>query len=477
MALRLYIAVVAAVGIAWLAYLAPGVDWTASTLGEMGLLVLLMVLAGSFPLPVGPRVKADVTTAVWFSAALLLDPGAAALTGVVGVVTYTALIRFWGQRLRLPWYKYPFNAGQVALLMGVTSMLFRSLEAGGDPITLAVVPAAAAMYLVNTSLVSGAVSLQLRVNALNTWWKGTKENGLTELSLYSFGFLGAVVYHESPWTVVALFLPVAIVYLAFSRLAGANAQLERMLEELERLQGRIVSTSKLASVGAISLDLAHQIKNPLAIVLGRLEGLEDRLEAGTRARHHLDAAMQAGRRIEELTGTFASIGQQRWVQLNVPDVLDEAFGMAALHLRTNIDTRRLYDEGLPKIRGNPVLIREALTNVFSNSLEAVGDGGFISIKAYHADGVVKVRISDNGMGIPADRMVHMFEPFQSTRAHGQGLGLFACKYIIEMHGGSVEVHSVEGAGTTVTLILPVAPSADEDLEVSPDSLLTGSLRS
>ena len=75
MALRLYIAVVAAVGIAWLAYLAPGVDWTASTLGEMGLLVLLMVLAGSFPLPVGPRVKADVTTAVWFSAAPLLDPG------------------------------------------------------------------------------------------------------------------------------------------------------------------------------------------------------------------------------------------------------------------------------------------------------------------------------------------------------------------------------------------------------------------
>ena len=107
-------------------------------------------------------------------------PGAAALTGVVGVVTYTALIRFWGQRLRLPWYKYPFNAGQVALLMGVTSMLFRSLEAGGDLITLAVVPAAAAMYLVNTSLVSGAVSLQLRVNALNTWWKGTKENGLTD---------------------------------------------------------------------------------------------------------------------------------------------------------------------------------------------------------------------------------------------------------------------------------------------------------
>ena len=82
------------------------------------------------------------------------------------------------------------------------------------------------------------------------------------------------------------------------------------MEKLEALQGRIVGTAKLASVGAISLDLAHQIKNPLAILLGRLEELEDHQKVDSPGRRHLDIATEAGWRIQELIQTFASIGRQ-----------------------------------------------------------------------------------------------------------------------------------------------------------------------
>ena len=471
--LRAYIALVGISGMAWLAYLVPGAEWDAAALGEMALFVLLIVAAGSFPLPVAPRVKADVTTAVLFAAALLLEPGVAVLAGVTGIVIYTVSNRFWGQRLRLPWYKYPFNAGQTALYVGVASVIFQALSPGDVVLTGAVVPAAVCIYMLNTALVSCAVTLQMGMNPVRIWWMGTRGNGPAEFALLAFGFLGAVVYRESPWTIVALFIPVAIIYMAFSRLAGANARLEEALGKLEALQGRIVSTSKLASVGAISLDLAHQIKNPLAIVLGRLEGVQDRLEVGTRERHHVDIALDAGWRIQELTKTFSSIGQQKWVEQDVRELLDEALGMAGLRNHKRIDTIRAYGEDLAYIRGNPVLIREAFSNIFSNAMEAVTDGeAVITVDASRVNGTVIVRVSDNGEGISDDRIPRLFEPFNTTKPNGQGLGLFAAKHILEMHEGSVEIASEQGEGTCVTMSLPVAPSEDDGPEESNDNLLS-----
>ena len=195
------------------------------------------------------------------------------------------------------------------------------------------------MYLSNTILITSIVSVEMKINPFVFWWMGTKENGAAELSLLSFGFLGAVVYYQSPWTSAALIIPVAVIYVAFSRLASSNSKLESALERLEALQGRIVSTAKLASIGAISLDLAHQIKNPLAIMLGRLEGLQDRLEEGTRDRRHVDIAQDAGWRIQELTQTFTYLGRQEWVDLNIKELLDESMGMAGLRSSKRVETQ------------------------------------------------------------------------------------------------------------------------------------------
>ena len=280
----------------------------------------------------------------------------------------------------------------------------------------------------------------------------TKTRKLGVLALVFF--LGAVVYLESPWTIVGLFIPVAIIYIAFSRLARTNARLEEALEKLEALQGRIVSTSKLASVGAISLDLAHQIKNPLAIIMGRLESLPDQLDQGSRARRHVDAAISAACRMQELTENFMSIGRLKPVQLDIGTVLNDALVMAGLPNRKKIDARWSYPKDLPKVEGNPVLIREAFSNIFANAMEAVEEGGVVTIEAGQVAGRVVVEISDNGMGISDEKKAHLFEPFYSTKPNGHGLGLFAVKHIVEMHQGSVEMETKEGEGTRVTVSLP-----------------------
>ena len=341
--LRLYIGLIAVAGAGWLAYLVLGVDWDLSTGAEMGLFVLLIVGAGSFPLHMSPGLKADVTTAVLFCGALLLEPGVAALAGVVGIVSYNLLNGHWGERLRLPWYKYPFNAGQTALFVGATSVVFGALTTGEGVLTPVVVPPAAVMYLANTILVSGAVGLQVGVNPLRVCWSGTMENGPAELGQLAFGFLGAVAYRESPWMIVALFIPVAVIYLAFSRLARANVELKRTLQEMESLQGRIVSTSKLASVGAISLDLAHQIKNPPGRRVGQAggaPGLRRRTEPGE-ARSgpgHRGRLAHTGAGADLLVYRAAEVGGARYTG---------AHGRSRGHSEASPPHPRRNQEGLP----------------------------------------------------------------------------------------------------------------------------------
>ena len=470
--LAVYVALVTAAGAVLLVTLVGSVDWEASQLTRLVLLTLLVTATGTFPLPVAPKVQADVTTAALFAAALLFDAGVAALGSVIGVMAYTVLVRYRGERLRLPWYKYPFNAGQVALLVGLTSALFHALEGGDRLITAAIVPAAASMWAVNASLVTIAASMHTGMSPLRIFWQGTRGNGLAELSLYAFGFLGAVSYQESPWTVVALLIPVGVIYVAFSGLARANTRLEDALTQLESLQGRIVRTSKLASIGTISLDLAHQLKNPLAIMLGRLEGLQPEFSQGSRARRNLDVTLEAGWRMDELIQSFATMGQHRWIDLDIRHTLNEAWGMASLRSRKRIDTRRHYQNGLPSVRGNPVLIREAFFNLFSNAMDAVAEGGTIDVSAIPDNGTVTVRISDNGPGIPAEFKGHLFQPFHSTKPNGLGLGLFASRHILEMHQGTVEIDSPAGHGTSVTVILPVAEELDMGPEEGSGSLLS-----
>lgn len=452
---------VALAGLAVMFYLGMNEEWSLFVVANTCFFILLIIVTGSFPLPVAPRATADISTAVLFGVALLLEPGIAVFTAVAGKSISYLTVRGLGDRLKLPgyrypYYKYPFNLGEVAITAGVTSFVFHTLGTTGDYLTPVIILAGGAMYLTNTALITAIVSVEMKINPLLFWWMGTKENGAAEISLLSFGFLGAVVYQESPWTSAALIIPVAVIYVAFSRLASSNTRLEDALERLEALQGRILSTAKLASIGAISLDLAHQIKNPLAIMLGRLEGLQDRLEEGTRERRHVDIAQDAGWRIQDLTQTFTYIGRQEWVDLDIQGLLDESLGMAGLRSSKRVDTSWSIAADLPRIRGNPVLIREALSNFFSNALEAVDEGGHISIDVAQEDEFLAVMISDDGVGIPSDQLELLFEPFHTTKSEAQGLGLFAAKHILEMHQGTVEIQSSKGSGATVIIKFPVA---------------------
>ena len=138
----LYLALVTVSGIGFTAYWMTRISWELSLITEMGIWFALLVTAGSFQVPVAPKVKADLSAAGLFAAALIFPPASAALVGGAAVVTYTYLARFWGDRYRYPWYKFSFNGGATALYTGLASWVFVAQDPSGL-VVAAVIPVAA----------------------------------------------------------------------------------------------------------------------------------------------------------------------------------------------------------------------------------------------------------------------------------------------------------------------------------------------
>ena len=454
-ALWILVGATGVIGAALLAYLLSDMTWTSQVAQRTALFAGLVVLAGYFPFPIGPRIKAGVTTAPLFGAALLLPVGAAALAAVVGTVSYQLLLRTRGEpELRLPWYKYPFNSGEVILSTTAGAAVFQAL--GGDIFSVvAVAGAAAAMFLANTGLVSVVVGVQIRMHPATIWWMSSREGSLVEVSLFAFGYLGAIAYNQLSWSLVALFIPVGIVYLAFKRLATANLLLEDALGEVKAMQGRLHNTAKVASIGTFAMDLAHQLRNPLFSVTGRLELLQAKVLHQRGLEEHVDAALVAAWRMQELLTGFVEAGNQRTVPVRLEQVLDDAVEMTQLGSEKELNILRRYQADLPCIQGYPLLLREAISNVFSNALEATPAGGTVTVDARGTEAIITIVISDNGTGIPLERQADLFQPFASSKPTGMGLGLFSAKHIVELHNGTIQLESQEGRGTTIEMTLPV----------------------
>ena len=146
--------------------------------------------------------------------------------------------------------------------------------------------------------------------------------------------------------------------------------------------------------------------------------------------------------------------------IDVAQTLNEAYMLASLGNTKKVDVHWDCHVPSPEIEGNPVLIQEALCDIFSNSLDAVAEHGSITVDISRVNGSIVVSISDDGAGISEEERPRLFEPFFSTKANGQGLGLFAAKHILEMHHASMEVENGETVGTKVTLSLPVVQSTN-----------------
>jgi two-component system sensor histidine kinase AtoS len=229
------------------------------------------------------------------------------------------------------------------------------------------------------------------------------------------------------------------------------------LTELKFLEKQIQSREWLSSLGEISLGIAHELRNPMAVISGYTKMLTKKYPSSIA---EIDTIVKEINVMNRIIGDFLSFA--RPVTPTITDVdLKELLSNLLNHiLRGRYDIKLQATTGTCKVEGDEVLLRQAFTNLIQNAVEAMPQGGTLSLDAELRDTTIAVTISDTGMGIPLDQKEKIFRPFFTTKEKGTGLGLSIVQKNITLSGGTISVESSE-AGTTFSVVLPAGEVRSE----------------
>lgn len=248
-------------------------------------------------------------------------------------------------------------------------------------------------------------------------------------------------------------------------------ELQKAYADLKRTQQDLIQSEKMAALGRFSSGVAHEIKNPLGIILGGSEFLEAKLaQADPKVKMALNKIKEATSRANSIVQNllrFARPAEIKTEKLKIEDLIKEALSLLRYSILLNnikIETQLAKEELFVEVDKNQ--IQQVFFNLISNASDAMPKGGKISIKTYKTpepillggNGTCAIEVTDTGEGISKESLQRLFEPFYTTKLgkKGTGLGLSMSKMIVNNHRGSLEIDSILGKGTTAKIVLPLA---------------------
>jgi len=247
----------------------------------------------------------------------------------------------------------------------------------------------------------------------------------------------------------------------------------RDLTERRRAQETQLQAERLALIGTMSAKLAHEIRNPLGSVGLNLDLLRDELEDMKSGRqknsqeslgllHSIEGELARVQRVIEDYLRFARLPSVKLRQLALNQLLEEhiPFLMPAFEqqgIRLQFDLAK----DLPEIRADADQLWQALLNLIRNAIEAMPEGGTLTVATRPQHGTVVCRVRDTGHGMLAEQVEQIWKPFWSTKRGGTGLGMPLAQQIVAEHGGTLECESQQGTGTVFTMSLPVSTAVRE----------------
>jgi len=278
-----------------------------------------------------------------------------------------------------------------------------------------------------------------------------------------------------------------------SHLESQNIELANRKRELERLQGQLVHTEKMASLGQLSAGIAHELNNPAGFVYGNMDLLQGHISDLTRLFHAYDTMVlpedaaqsisslkaQIGYEVlmEDLTSIisdcregaericdvvknlrlFSRLDEAELKSVDIHEGIESTVRLLSSYYKTgHIVLRRDYTH-LPPVSCYASQLNQVWMNLLVNAAQAVKDQGEVTISTRLETNSVAIMISDTGSGIPEDKLSRIFEPFFTTKpvGEGTGLGLSISYGIVERHGGTIDVVSEVGKGTTFAIRIPI----------------------
>jgi signal transduction histidine kinase/ActR/RegA family two-component response regulator len=518
---RVYVTIVTVSGAVWLGVSVP------TTFPNPVVFILLAVFACltsmwkvTLPIAVANGSTLSASYAAIMTSLLLLGPRHAAPIAVAAAITQCC----YKPKAPYPIYRTIFSAAAAALTISATGAVYMVLGGMTPPsasfaLAKPLVGAIGTYFLLNTSLVAGAIALSSNRSFAETWGRDFLLSAANFMVAGSAGALIAMVVQRGElWVAIVLVAPIYLTYRSYELFAGRLEYQKRHTEAMRRLnrkttaaleQARSAERALAAEKERLAVALAemtrleesrnqlllreqaaraaaedasrlkdqflaivsHELRTPLNAVLGWAEMLSRRaLEGPLRdraIRGISEGARRQARLIEDLldVASIAS-GKMRLDRtlVDLGDVVNDALliaqpGSAAKQIRLSFER----EAWTPKIFGDRVRLEQIASNLIANAVKFTPDGGGVDVRMRRAGDHAELVISDSGQGIAAEFLPSVFEPFRqadesTTRMHsGLGLGLSIVKSLVEAHNGRVRVHSAgEGLGSTFVVTLPVA---------------------
>jgi two-component system NtrC family sensor kinase len=270
---------------------------------------------------------------------------------------------------------------------------------------------------------------------------------------------------------------IAIVALAFSMSGKMVRRIATSDREKEIMNRQVIETGKLASVGELAAGIAHEINNPVAIMVEEAGWLQDLMEDRAyktdselkEFARALEQIRTQGKRCKEITHkllSFARKTDSRIEDFEIGHLIEEVVSLSAQRAKySNVEIVSHLAPRLPAISASQSELQQVFLNLINNALDAMDKtGGTLTISARQEDGQILISVSDNGPGIPKAILARIFDPFFTTKpvGSGTGLGLSICYGIIHKMGGTISVRSAVDAGTTFEIHIP--EKADDGVE-------------
>jgi two-component system sensor histidine kinase HydH len=303
------------------------------------------------------------------------------------------------------------------------------------------------------------------------WWGlagGIVTGAVDTLGMVALGVTFQMNGHDVTWLVGGYFassfagLGFLLGYVVEGRRRDRRAaELIRVqMETIHTARARLAQSEKLAALGQLAAQIAHEVRNPLAVIRSAAQGLGEAVSPGDA--EGLRAAQVITAEIDRLNSVITSLlAFARPLQLQPhPVAVGELFDRALLLARDELAAKKVRVQrqepaGLLPVNADPDLISQVLLGLLANATEAVPPGGEIRLQARAVDGTVEMDVTDSGPGVSPELRERIFEPFFTTRARGTGLGLAIAKQIVEAHAGRIVLGDHRG-GARFTVRLPVA---------------------
>ena len=453
------------------------------------LVAMALLLSTRITIPI-PRLSSKISVSDTFVFLVLLLYGSAAAVVVGAIEALLSSLRF-SRKPRTVAFNWAAAAVSILITSKVMELIFGSVVALREtPITTTFVAAICTMalthYIANSGIVSIGAALKADEPIWQTWRKHYLWTSITYFAgAFAAGVIAGLVYFIGVYAFVITLPIIAIIFLTYRTYlknvetsAAQAAQAENHVKELshyiaeqERIREQFSQMEKLSALGELASGVAHDFNNTLAGILGRAQLLQ-RTNDPEKIKRGLDIIIKTAEDGAKTVKRIQDFARQRrdhdFELVSVDQILLDASEITRPRWKNCAEASNIHITLDLQIGSNAMVmgddseLREVLVNMVFNAIDAMPEGGTLTLSTRTVNDSVVIKVVDTGVGMYPEVRSRIFDPFFTTKGKaGLGLGLAVSFGIIRRHGGNIEVESQYGSGTEFRITLPIAKIVDK----------------